>query len=165
MFWTEIWKKYQCFYLKIFSFWRWYFLYIWIGMFSECRLVLVPRKCCASWLWHSQGILYFSIECDMWSGSAIFCAKNILQIALKWSASWKECFKKSILFIPTLYIIPKFVRMIIWQARNLCPRDDSQSVIMQDIVFGTSWSICLGYLFESPQRGDLNKYPNSMFCW
>ena len=26
-------EKYQNFYLKIFSFWRWNFLYIWIGMF------------------------------------------------------------------------------------------------------------------------------------
>ena len=34
MFWAEIWKKYQSFYLKIFSFWRWNFLYIWIGVFS-----------------------------------------------------------------------------------------------------------------------------------
>ena len=30
MFWAEIWKKSQSFYLKIFSFWRWNFLYIWI---------------------------------------------------------------------------------------------------------------------------------------
>ena len=34
MFLAEIWKKYQSFYLKIFSFWRWNFLYIWIGVFS-----------------------------------------------------------------------------------------------------------------------------------
>ena len=34
MFWAEIWKISGFFYLKIFSFWRWNFLYIWIGMFS-----------------------------------------------------------------------------------------------------------------------------------
>ena len=34
MFWAEILKKCQSFYLKIFSFWRWNFLYIWIGVFS-----------------------------------------------------------------------------------------------------------------------------------
>ena len=27
-------EKYQSFYLKIFSFWRWNFVYIWIGVFS-----------------------------------------------------------------------------------------------------------------------------------
>ena len=30
MFWAEIWKNISVFYLKIFSFWRWNFLYIWI---------------------------------------------------------------------------------------------------------------------------------------
>ena len=30
----QIYVKYQRFYLKIFSFWRWKFLYIWIGVFS-----------------------------------------------------------------------------------------------------------------------------------
>ena len=34
MFWAEIWKISEFFYLKIFSFWRWIFLYIWIGVFS-----------------------------------------------------------------------------------------------------------------------------------
>ena len=34
MFWAEIRKISEFFYLKIFSFWRWNFLYIWIGMFS-----------------------------------------------------------------------------------------------------------------------------------
>ena len=35
MFWAEIWKKYQCFFIwKFFSIWMWIFLYIWIGMFS-----------------------------------------------------------------------------------------------------------------------------------
>ena len=34
MFWAEIWKISEFFYLKIFSFWRWNFLYIWIGVFS-----------------------------------------------------------------------------------------------------------------------------------
>ena len=34
MFWAEIWKISEIFYLKIFSFWRWNFLYIWIGVFS-----------------------------------------------------------------------------------------------------------------------------------
>ena len=34
MFWAEIWKILEFFYLKIFSFWRWNFQYIWIGMFS-----------------------------------------------------------------------------------------------------------------------------------
>ena len=29
-------EKYQSFYLKFFSFWRWFFLYIWIGVFSLC---------------------------------------------------------------------------------------------------------------------------------
>ena len=35
MFWAEIWKISEFFYLKIFSFWRWNFLYIWIGMFMN----------------------------------------------------------------------------------------------------------------------------------
>ena len=34
MFWAEIWKNIRDFWLKIFSFWRWNFLYIWIGVFS-----------------------------------------------------------------------------------------------------------------------------------
>ena len=34
MFWAEIWKNIRVLYLKIFSFWRWNFLYIWIGVFS-----------------------------------------------------------------------------------------------------------------------------------
>ena len=34
MFWAEIWKNIRIFYLKIFSFWRWNFLYIWIGVSS-----------------------------------------------------------------------------------------------------------------------------------
>ena len=34
MFWTEIWNNIRVFYLKNFGFWRWNFLYIWIGMFS-----------------------------------------------------------------------------------------------------------------------------------
>ena len=34
MFWAEIWKNIRFFYLEIFSFWRWNFLYIWIGVFS-----------------------------------------------------------------------------------------------------------------------------------
>ena len=33
MFWTEIWKI-SVFYLKFMSFWRWNFLYFWIGVFS-----------------------------------------------------------------------------------------------------------------------------------
>ena len=36
MFWAEIWKISEFLYLKIFSFWRWNFLYIWIGVFSKC---------------------------------------------------------------------------------------------------------------------------------
>ena len=35
MFWAEIWKISEFLYLKIFSFWRWKFLYIWIGMFRK----------------------------------------------------------------------------------------------------------------------------------
>ena len=34
MFWAEIWKISEFFYLKILSFWRWNFQYIWIGVFS-----------------------------------------------------------------------------------------------------------------------------------
>ena len=34
MFWAEIWKLSEFLYLKIFSFWRWNFLYIRIGVFS-----------------------------------------------------------------------------------------------------------------------------------
>ena len=34
MFWAEIWKNIRVFYLKNFWFWRWNFLYIWIGVFS-----------------------------------------------------------------------------------------------------------------------------------
>ena len=34
MFWEEIWKISQFFYVKIFNFWRINFLYIWIGVFS-----------------------------------------------------------------------------------------------------------------------------------
>ena len=34
MFWAENWKLSEFFYLKIFSFWGWNFLYIWIGVFS-----------------------------------------------------------------------------------------------------------------------------------
>ena len=34
MFWAEIWKISQFFYLKILNFWRKNFLYIWIGVFS-----------------------------------------------------------------------------------------------------------------------------------
>ena len=34
MFWAEIWQILEFLYLKIFSFWRWNFLYIWIGVFS-----------------------------------------------------------------------------------------------------------------------------------
>ena len=34
MFWADIWKNIRVFYLKIFSFWRWNFLYICIGVFS-----------------------------------------------------------------------------------------------------------------------------------
>ena len=34
MFWAEIWKISEFLYLKIFSFLRWNFLYIWIGVFS-----------------------------------------------------------------------------------------------------------------------------------
>ena len=34
MFWAEVWKISEIFYLEIFSFWRWNLLYIWIGMFS-----------------------------------------------------------------------------------------------------------------------------------
>ena len=34
IFWAEIWKISDFFYLKSFSFWRWNFLYIWIGLFS-----------------------------------------------------------------------------------------------------------------------------------
>ena len=33
MFWAEMWKN-RVFWLKIFSFWRWNFPYIWIGVFS-----------------------------------------------------------------------------------------------------------------------------------
>ena len=33
VYWAEIWKI-SVFYLKIFGFWRWNFLYIWIGVFS-----------------------------------------------------------------------------------------------------------------------------------
>ena len=32
--WAEIWKNVRLFLSKIFSFWRWNFLYIWIGVFS-----------------------------------------------------------------------------------------------------------------------------------
>ena len=35
MFWAEIWKISKFFCLKNFSFWRWNFLYIWIGVFSK----------------------------------------------------------------------------------------------------------------------------------
>ena len=36
MFWAEMWKKYQNYYLKTFCFWWWNFQYIWIGVFSQC---------------------------------------------------------------------------------------------------------------------------------
>ena len=32
--WAETWKISEFFYLKMFSFWRWNFLFIWIGVFS-----------------------------------------------------------------------------------------------------------------------------------
>ena len=34
MFWAEMWKISEFLYLKMFSFWRWIFLYIWVGVFS-----------------------------------------------------------------------------------------------------------------------------------
>ena len=37
MFWTDIWKISRVFYLKIFRFWRWIFLCIWIGVLSLCK--------------------------------------------------------------------------------------------------------------------------------
>ena len=38
MFWAEIWKNIRVFYLKIFSVWRWNFLYVWIDVFLYARL-------------------------------------------------------------------------------------------------------------------------------
>ena len=43
MFWAEIWKNIRVLYLKIFNFWRWFFLYILISVF------LVMSKQCRSW--------------------------------------------------------------------------------------------------------------------
>ena len=34
MFWAKVWKISEYFYLKFINFWRWNFLYIWIGVFS-----------------------------------------------------------------------------------------------------------------------------------
>ena len=34
LFWAKLWKIWEFFYLNVFSFWRWNFLYIWIGVFS-----------------------------------------------------------------------------------------------------------------------------------
>ena len=34
---------------------------------------------------------------------------------------------------------------------------------MQKHCINSSCNICFGYLFESPQRGDSNKYPKHMF--
>ena len=45
MFWAEIWKISDFFYLKIFIFWRWNILYIWIGVFSLWEWTFYcPRK-------------------------------------------------------------------------------------------------------------------------
>ena len=43
MFWAEIWKISDFFIGKIFSFWRWIFLYIWTGVFW-CNPNLTPRS-------------------------------------------------------------------------------------------------------------------------
>ena len=49
VFWAEIWKKKKKnFYLKIFNFWRWIFLYIWISVFLTL------------WVWEGLRFVLFS---------------------------------------------------------------------------------------------------------
>ena len=68
------------------------------------------------------------------------------------------------LFIPTLNTTTKYVILIIWLPRNLRLRANSFSQIMQEYCILILYrNICFGYLLESPQGGDSNKYPKHMF--
>ena len=84
---------------------------------------------------------------------------------------------QSTLFIPTLDTTTKFVMITIWMSRNIRWRGDSKWEIMQEyciknfkqhmfwiFVRIASFNICFGYLLESPQWGDSNKYPKHMLC-
>ena len=64
MFWAEIWINIRVFYLKIFSFWRWNFLYIWIGVFSK-------------WYNAFENSPYVSTQNDHW-----FCCTWVVPFAI-----------------------------------------------------------------------------------
>ena len=52
--------------------------------------------------------------------------------------------------------------MIIWLSRNLRLRENNQSQIMQEYCIPYLKNICFGYLLDSPQWGDSNKYSKHM---
>ena len=57
-----------------------------------------------------------------------------------------------------------FVSLTIWLARK--PSLKRRELIRNyagSLLFNTSSDICFGYLLESPQRGDSNKYPKHTF--
>ena len=84
--------------------------------------------------------------------------------------TFRKCFAQflyaqlqPILATSTLDTTTKFFTMTIWTSRNLRLRVYSWLEIMQEYCFKTSSNICFGYLLESPQWGDSNKYPKPMF--
>ena len=68
------------------------------------------------------------------------------------------------IFIPTPDTMTKFVVVAIWMSRNLHLRGDSWE-IMQEYYIKTSSHTCFGYLLESLQWGDSNKYPKHTALW
>ena len=71
MFWAEIWKNIRVFYVKIFSFCRWNFLYICIGVF-----------------------LWWTAFCSIWTGSAPFvltCLSKYFGQNNFLSVPWTQC--------------------------------------------------------------------------
>ena len=81
------------------------------------------------------------------------------------SAYWINGYYRlqSTLFIQTFDTTTKFVIMTIWMSRHIRSVGDGEGEIMQKHCIKSSSNICFGYLLESPQRGDSNKYPKHMF--
>ena len=67
MFWAEIWKISEFFYLKTFRFWWWNFQYIWIGAFLLCKELNVPHI--QRWGVRITAALETLHECAGWSRS------------------------------------------------------------------------------------------------
>ena len=100
MFWAEMWKISEFFYLKFFSFlWRWNCLYIWIGVFPWC--IVWSCGCLLRGVFHVLSCL-LSYCCVWWilSGVVITTLGTRALAALLFCGSWCACCQSGIVVLP-----------------------------------------------------------------